>query len=249
MTLMTTFWTLLRQETRSLTQTPITYWMAGAFTFLMGVLFFLTLERFVHVTQIKPLFEGFFELFWLPLLFFVPMLTMRSLAQERQEGLLESTVATGASKGAIVLSKFLALFGFYVALWALCLSFPVLLRWVLGSRMVPPGLFESGTFWGSYAFILLSGGFYLALGLFCSSLTENPALAGVMTFCLLFLIVVASQFLPETATLPSWLQGSVEALQNLRQLGDFSRGIVDSRPLLFYLSSTGLLLGLTTLRI
>ncbi len=221
---------------------PGSYAMAAGFLGLMGFLFFLVLERFLHISQNTPLFEGFFDLFWLPVLFGVPLLTLRSFSQERREGILESVLATGASLQALVWSKFLALFSFYCLLWLLCLSFPLWMLGVLGQAA--HNHLDVGMFVGSYAFIALSGAFYLSVGMLLSSFTENATLAGMLTFCVLFILIVGSQLLPQSHLLPDWLQAPLLVLQNLPQLEDLRHGILDSRPVVFYGSGTLLCLTL-----
>jgi ABC-2 type transport system permease protein len=99
---------------------------------------------------------------------------------------------------------------------------------------------------GGYAFIAVSGLLFVALGVLASALTRNQAVAAIFSFTLLFVLIVGLRLLQDVAFLTSEafhpLKNAVDALQIFKHLEDFTRGVVDSRQVFFYV--TGAVLAL-----
>lgn len=169
-------------------------------------------------------------------------------------GTLESLLTTPATPAALVLAKFGASYLLYLAMWALTLGFPMVLDAVSPELTARAQLWDWASLGGGYAFIALSGSFYIGIGLFCSSLTRSQLVAGMLTFCLLFLVILGSFFLgklplaEDLASTPFWSEPA-QYFQSFTHLEDFSRGYLDTRPLVLYATLTALLLGLTTMAI
>ena len=178
------------------------------------------------------------------------MLTMRSIAEERRLGTLEALMTTPISSGELVLAKFTAAYCFYVALWALTLAYPLLATFALGTR-ADPRLLDWPSLLGGLTFVAVSGTLFVSIGIFASSMTRSTLVAGMLSFSLLFIIILSGGILTKLTLIDvgsfEWLNESIEYLKTFRHLEDFSRGVIDSRPFFFYLSNTLLLLGLTTL--
>ena len=240
------FSTLLRHELHQLFVAPATYVAAVLFVISMGVIYLFSLLSFSQAPR-----EGlpallFFSAFWAPALFAVPLLTMKSIAEERRLGTLEALLSTPASPVAIVLSKFLSAYLFYLLLWGLTLAFPFIVRWGLRHVAVDVRLMDPSILIGGYGFVATSGVLFIAFGIFASSLTRSQLVAGMMTFSGLSLIILGGRLAQELPLLEmGWLQVAqpfVEYLQSFEHLEDFSRGIIDTRPFVYYLSSASLLL-------
>lgn len=248
---MSHFFTLLRHEVRALLFAPATYAAAVLFLLLMGFFYIVGLVDAARMVQETTVPERFLQLFWVPVWFMVPLLTMRSIAEERRLGTLETLLSTPVSAGEIVLSKFCGAYLFYLALWGLTLLFP------LAVGLVSPALVEEGQLLGranlvgGYTFIAVSGVLYTAVGLFASSLTRSQLIAGMFSFCILFAFTVGPRLLVQLPLMESpqavSLNNVPDYLHTFQHLEDFTRGILDTRPFCFYLSNTLLLLGLTTL--
>jgi ABC-2 type transport system permease protein len=92
---------------------------------------------------------------------------------------------------------------------------------------------------------------FIAIGIFTSSLTRSQLVAGMLAFTLLFIVIVGGQQLGSLnqsgVALPGWMDATVDYLRIFSHLDDFARGVVDTRPFFYYLSSGLLLLGLATL--
>jgi len=186
-----------------------------------------------------PLFQLFLGgtiLFW-PLMWFVPpLLTMRLIAEERRSGTIETLMTAPISETQVVVGKYLAALVFFVFLWLPTVLYVVIIG---RSTEVDWGPIASG-----YLGIFLIGSLFLAVGVFCSSLTKNQIVAAVATVAIL-LTLFAAAFLEQLASGELW-QSIFSYLSLLDHMDELSRGIVDSRRLVFYLSTTALFLFLAS---
>jgi len=106
---------LLAHELRMLLVSPATYIAATLFLLVMGFVFAGILETFTAAPQEAAPAAVFFQLFWLPVFFMVPLLTMKSIAEERRLGTLETLLTTPVSTPQVVLAKFAASYALYLA--------------------------------------------------------------------------------------------------------------------------------------
>lgn len=230
---------------------PATYIAAVLFLCLMGYLFWAILRGMVNTPEDVAPAVRFLKVFWIPVLFVVPLLTMRSIAGERNDGTLGTLMTTPASRASIILSKFAGAYIFYMALWLMTLSFPKIAVEFFPQTAVGSGLLATSSTLGSIFFLALSGVLFISIGIFASSITRSQLVAGMFSFTALFLVIVGGQQLSNIANsgadLAAWTQSLVNYFQVFEHLDDFSRGIVDTRPFFYYLSLGGLLLGLSTL--
>lgn len=244
------FRSLFIHEIRMLLIAPATYIASVLFLLLMGFLYLFLLEDFSRIPQESLPSTAFFSVFWLPVFFIVPLLTMKSIAEERNSGTLETLMTTPANAFEIVFSKFLGAYCFYCFLWAITITFPFIVHATLPEGSVDSRLLDMASWGGGYLFVALSGVLYVALGIFASSLTRSQLVAGMLSFSMLFMLIVGGRLLSELPLLevPSFqfLNEPIKVLQVFNQLEDFSRGILDSRPFFLYISSGFLLLGLTS---
>ncbi len=245
------FLTLFSHELRMLLIAPATYVASVLFLLLMGLIYLLVLNEAGTRESDLPPSVLFFQVFWVPVFFMVPLLTMRSIAEERRLGTLEALMTTPATAFQIVLSKFLGAYVFYLLLWGMTIAFPYIAAYGLESTADKQSVLEIAPMMGGYLFIALSGLLYIALGIFASSLTRSQLVAGMLCFSLLFIIVISGQLLlrlpVQDFSWMHWLDAPLEYIRSFKHLEDFSRGMVDTRPFVMYLSNAALLLGITTL--
>ncbi len=236
------FFTILSHEIRMLLVSSSTYIAAVLFLSVMGIIFTSMLDYYSKAAQETTPAVVFFQYFWVPVLFMVPLLTMKSIAEERRLGTLETLLTTPVTTAEVVLGKFFAAYFLYMSLWA-CTGglFLILHRFALDARFI-----EAGPLAGGYIFVAVSGLLFIALGIFASSLARNQAVAGIVSFALLFTLIVGLSFLPNVELLNNEvmqpLRSAVGQAQVFQHLGDFSRGVVDTRQVLFYLSGSVLTL-------
>lgn len=244
------FFDLFRHELRTLFLSPATYIAGILFLSFMGFLYIFLLEGYSEAPKEDLPSTEFFKVFWMPVFFVVPLLTMKSIAEERRMGTLETLLVTPVSSFVVVLSKFCSAYVFYLSLWALTFGFPLAVDTLLTGGDIQANLWDKASVLGGYGFIALSGLAYISIGIFASSVTRSQFIAGMLTFGLLFVILVGGRLMLEVPFIQSswtrWAHVPVEYLQTFDHLEDFSRGILDTRPFVFYISTCILMLGLTT---
>ncbi len=244
---------LLRHELRALWINPATYLAAVLALLMMGFFYYLTIASFVESEQTSLPNAQFFRFFLFPVVLLVPMLTMKSIADERRLGTLQTLMTTPVGPTAVILSKFLAAYLFYCLLWAVALTFPLITVWYLPQADIRQLLLEPSSFFGGYFFIATSGLLFIAIGIFTSSLTRSQLVAGMLSFSIIFLLVVGVAALKYLASgLGQWHGLSGEMLSYLQMFDHFEDavgGLIDTRPLVYYLSGTALVLGLATITV
>jgi ABC-2 type transport system permease protein len=236
------FTTILSHEIRMLLVSPSTYIAAVLFLTVMGFIFSGVLERYSAAAQETSPAAVFFQLFWLPVFFMVPLLTMKCLAEERRLGTLETLLTAPVSTTEVVLGKYFAAYFLYLLLWGSTGGFFYILHRFAGDAR----FLDFGPLLGGYLFIAVSGLLYIALGVFASSLSRNQAVAGILAFTLLFGIIIGVRFVGtmEVLNLETMqsLRAAIDYTMGFRHLEDFTRGVVDTRQVLFYVSGTVLAL-------
>lgn len=232
------FPTLLSHEIRMLLVSPATYFAATLFLGFMGLIFSKILDLYSRAPQeTSPAFV-FFNLFWLPVCVMVPLLTMKCLAEERRLGTIETLLTTPVTTTEVVLGKFGAAYLLYLGLWGATAGFfYILYRFSADTRFL-----DVGPLIGGYTFIAVSGLFFVALGVFASSLTRNQSVAAILGCVMLGLLILGGNALTDSTWLDQDmfqpLKTALEYSHVFTHRDDFTRGIVDARHLLFYVSGT-----------
>jgi len=238
---------IAHKELKSYFASPIAYIVIGFFAILFGWFFVNLLYYFERMSMqagmmgqggtmnvndmlIAPLFLNVSVI----LLFTLPAVTMRTYSEEKRSGTIELLLTSPLTDFQIVMGKFLGGFVLYAAMLAISLPHVALL-FLYGNpewRPVATG----------YLGLLLMGGCFLALGLFISSLTKNQIVAAMATFAvfLMFWVInwMASFSSPTT-------QAVLNHLSITEHLNDFTRGVLDTKHLVYYLSFIGFGLFLT----
>lgn len=247
------YFILLKHELRMLLISPPTYIASVLFLCLMGFLYWAILRGMVNAPADMLPSVQFFSVFWIPVFFVVPLLTMRSIAGERSIGTLDTLMTTPTSRVAVVLSKFSGAYIFYMLLWFATLGFPLIANKLYPQASEGGAILDMASLTGGYLFLATSGLLFIAIGIFASSITRSQLVAGMLSFTTLFVVIVGGQQLGNIAEnsvdLVVWLDATVNYLQIFQHLDDFSRGIIDTRPFFYYTSTAVLLLGLSTLAI
>lgn len=234
------FPTILSHELRMLLVSSSTYIAAVLFLALMGFIFTGILENYSSSAQELSPAVVFFQLFWLPVIFVVPLLTMKCISEERRQGTLETLLTAPVSTAEVVLGKYAASYLLYLSLWAATGGFFYILTFFApNSRFI-----DLGPLLGGYLFVAVSGLFFVAVGVFASSLSRNQAVAGILSFAILFTLIFGLRYLGTMDLLKldvmAPLRSVVDYTNVFRHLEDFSRGIVDTRQLLYYVSGGAL---------
>jgi ABC-2 type transport system permease protein len=230
--------TIARREIGSYFYSPIAY---------VALTLFLLATGFFFQTDFEPgqpagMRNVFDWMVWL-MVFIVPVLSMGLLAQEWATGTVETLFTAPVGETDVVVGKFLGAFGFFGLLLSPTL-FYVLLLWLntggqSGARV------DLGPIFAGYLGLLLVGAMFVAIGLFCSSLTRSQVVAAVSAVAILALITIAPYALQKEASKLSefWRKASEQGVYD--RYIDFSRGIVDTSHVVFFVVVTAVFLFLT----
>lgn len=226
-------WIVTSRELRSYFTSPIAY--------VFGALFlFVQLARSVSAighdqpADMSVFFGG------LPIVFllFLPVLTMRLWAEERKLGTIELLMTFPVTIRQLVAGKFLAALAFLAIVLLLTLGLP----WTLDGL----GRLDWGVTLGAYAATLLMAGAYVAVGMFFSSLTRDQIVAALLSSVLLGILLFLGfpEFLSLLSRfgLPEWLIELCGALSPSRYFLSITRGVLDSRDLIYFAAFCGLFL-------
>jgi ABC-2 type transport system permease protein len=241
--------TLLRHELRSLFYASSTYVAAVLFLLLMAAIYYLLLSQYASDEFTVPPSEMFFQAFWLPVLFMVPLLTMRSLAEERRMHTLEALMSAPVTTMEVILSKFLAAWIFFCLLWLCTLAFPIITYYGTGSSVVKEQLLNWPVYLGGYSYIFLSGLLFIAVGILASSLTRSQLVAGMLSSGILFILLLGPKLVgaQEIGPWADWLHDPLQYLDTGQHRDSFVRGVLDTRPFFYYLTNSALVLSIAAM--
>ena len=186
----------------------------------------------LNITEsvMRPLFTNMSVV----LLFFIPMLTMRLFAEEKKSGTIELLLTYPVRDGEVLAGKFLAAAALYVILLGLTLVYPGLIAYF--TRV------EWGPILTGYLGLVLTGATFLAVGVLISSLTENQIVAGFGTFGVLLALWIIGWGAEFAA---GNLRAVLQYLSITEHMDTFSRGLIDTKDLVYYGSAIALALFLT----
>ena len=228
-------WAVYRKEMRTYLISPIPYVLVIIIAAFSAWFFFLAGGFFVRRTA--SLEEFFSVLPWVFLLV-VPAITMRLWSEEARGGTLETLMTSPMRAGEIVLGKFLSAW----TLLGLCL----LATLPIPITVAALGDLDWGPVWGGYLGAMLMGGALLALGLWISSLTSHQIVAFMLTAVCAFVLVMLTGMATQIG---GDLGAFLERLSVRAHYLPMSRGVLDLRDLLYFVSFGIFFLYLTTLAV
>ena len=229
--------TIARKELQAYFASPIAYVVIGFFSLLYGYFFYTLMWFFERQSmQVQPGSGATMNLNTMLIgpvimnvsvivLFVMPMITMRTYAEEKRSGTMELLLTSPLTDLQIILGKFFGALGLYAVMLAVTMLHMGLLFYY-GSPEWKPVL-------TGYLGLFLMGGCFISAGLLISSLTKNQIVAGMVTFAVFLLLWVINwigQSLGPTG------QAVVTHLSITDHLDDFARGIIDTKHLVYYLS-------------
>jgi len=175
-------------------------------------------------------------------LFLIPAITMRSLAEERRTGTLEWLVTKPLTSFQIILSKYFA--GLILVLITLAPTFIYVLSiYFLGN---PVGNIDFGGTWGSYIGLVFLAASFVAIGIFSSSVTENQVVAFILATFLSFFLFTGFESIASF----NFFGGADAFIINLGINAHYlsmSRGVIDTRDVIYFLALIAIFLQLTLL--
>lgn len=230
-------WTIYKKEIRYYFSTPVAYIIIGLYLLTIGLFLWVIPGEYNIPMSGYAQVDGLFNLSpWL-FLFFCPALTMRLFTEERQTGTWHLLKMKPVSLWSIVMGK-------YLAVWTIALlaQFPCLIHYFLVCHLtVPVGNIDSGAFYGSFIGLLFLSAAFCAVGTWTSSFTGSQIIAFIVGLLFCFLAFYGFDFL-------SMLLGGGSLAYAVKSLGlnehylSLSRGVIDVRDLLWFLTCSVLFL-------
>jgi len=224
--------TLTRKELYSWINSPALYGIAVFFLLFVSIWFYY-LQRFfaMDTATLRPFFSAFPPAFILV----IPVLTMKAWAEEKKLGSIEILFSLPFTECELVAGKFLSCIAILAALLFLTLPVPL--------TLLPLGYFDPGVIFSEYLGALLLGSSAAALGLFLSSISKNQAASFLGSVAVLLTVVFINNF---SSSLPSFPASLINYISLSFHFESFSRGLLDSRDIAFFLLTMGLFLFLNT---
>jgi ABC-2 type transport system permease protein len=177
-------------------------------------------------------------------LFLIPAITMRTFAEEKKSRTMELLLSRPLSDMQIVLAKYFA-----AMVLILLAILPTLIYFCSISRIGSPrGNIDSGGTWGSYIGLLFLAGIYAAIGIFVSSLTENQIVSFIISLLLCFLFYIGFDYLSSMDIFGGFSTFIIKLGIN-EHYRSISRGVLDTRDMLYYISVIFIFLLLTKIKL
>ncbi len=220
---------LASKELKSYFVSPVAYVILGAYLVASGFFFWYYLAASQEASM-----RYVFGTLSFVLLLLSPLLTMRLLSEEQRTGTIEILLTGPIRDIELVLGKFLFSLIFLIVMLGLTLYYPLLL-----SQFGQP---DAGPIYAGYLGVFLFGASFLAIGLLMSSLTQNQIIAAVLTFITLIILWTidgASNFFGGTGA------EVVQYLSMTRHMADFSKGVIATKDIIYFLSLVAVGLFLT----
>lgn len=238
---------IVQKELKSYFASPIGYIILGLFSLLYGWFYVTILAYFVRQSMQMGQFQGpqamnvnqmmirpLMQNLTIVMLFVLPMVTMRTYSEEKRSGTIELLLTSPLTDFEIIMGKFLGAMAL-VGLMLAVSMFHIGLLFAFGRPEWKPIV-------TGYIGLALLGGCFVSVGLFISSLTKNQVVSGMLTFSVFLMLWIIT-----------WIGSAIgpmgERLTNylsiIDHLDDFTKGVIDTTHLIYYLSFIGFGLFLT----
>lgn len=211
---------IFKKEFRTYFVSPIAYIVISIFLLVTGWFFFTTFFLYNQANL-----RNFFSLLPIIFSFVVPAVTMRLFSEELNVGSYEILLTMPVTFLDVVVGKFLSAVAFIAVMIAPTLSYPITVSFL--------GELDWGPVAGGYLGAVLLGASFSAIGLFASSLTRNQIIAFIIGMAICFSLVLVDKML---FFLPQTLLGILSYLGADTHFQNISKGIIDSRDVLYFLS-------------
>ncbi|MEM8605706.1 MAG: ABC transporter permease subunit [Myxococcota bacterium] len=224
-------WVVMKRELASFFVSPLAYVVLTSWLIFTGVVFWILTEFYARNAVASgadsPL-AGFFggsALFFIPLMVFVPVLTMRLVAAERQSGTLEGLMTVPISEASIIIGKYVAALVMWATMWAPTFIY----AWIMNQY----GSVDWGAVGSSYLGVFFLGTYFMALGLLMSTIAPTQIIAAVLSFVALGVLftVGIGEYVLDGA-----LREFCSYVSMWGHMQSFAKGVIDTRYLVFDVS-------------
>jgi ABC-2 type transport system permease protein len=236
---MRSFFALWRREFAALFLSPIAYVMMMFFLLVTGCGFYWLVKENAELTNS---IQGLMVVIWACMLIVIPILTMRSFAEERKNGTFETLMTAPVVDNTVVMAKFSGVLSFFLLMCAPTAIYLLIIRWIAPET---GALIDPGAILGGYIAIGLIAAMFISMGLLASALTSNQIIAAIITFSLMSILFFGGLFEPHLSKNPM-VREIGGYISSALHLMESSRGVFDTRSLVFYLSTMLFFLFATT---
>ena len=233
---------ILKKELNSFFSTPIGYLVITLFLIINGLFLWIFDNEFNILNAGFSDLNSFFYLAPWIFLFLIPAITMRTFSDEYYSGTIEILKTKPLSNWEIIIGKYLA----SLLLIILALITTLIYAYSVSQLGNPIGNYDFGSMLGSYFGLLFLASTYTAIGIFSSTLSKNQIVAFIIALFISFLLFYGFEAM---ASLFGSLDYNVQRIGINEHYKSISRGVIDTRDLIYFISLTVFFLFLTKLRL
>jgi len=219
---------IAKKELQSYFYSPIAYVVMTVFLIITGILFNTTLESFQSefTPDHEPMEVIYGSSFWITQLILIPTITMRLFSEDKRTGYIEVLLSAPVKDYEVVLGKYFGASIYYIILWL-----PTWIYVYILFQLTTPDI---GPILTGFLGVILIGLFFTSIGLLASALTKNQVISSVICFCIIAIIFSIGKLKEkvENETLSTIFQ-QVSLLDHSL---DFSKGIIDTSYIIYYIS-------------
>lgn len=222
---------IVKKELRHYFFSPLAYVVISIFLAITG--WFFTSNLFlIKEAELR----GVMEIMPLVLMFFIPAITMRTIAEEKKLDTIQLILTMPLKEWQLVVGKYLSVLILFLVTLLFSLFYPLVLS-LIGDP-------DTGVIISSYLGIVLLGSSYIAIGIFASSLTSNQVIAFISGFSIIFSVFMISRL---QMILPVGLQDLVEKFSILSHFDNLARGVISTSDIVFFILLNILFLSASTI--
>jgi ABC-2 type transport system permease protein len=231
---------LFKKEINGFLNSLIGYVVIIVFLLVIGLFLWVVPMQFNILDFGYASIDGLFMLAPFVFLFLIPAITMRSFADERKSGTLELLMTQPLTDLQVILAKYFA--GVVLVIFSLL---PTLIYAFSVYRLgLPPGNIDMGGMWGSYIGLLFLGSSFVAIGIFASSISDNQIVSFIIAVFLSAFFYIGFELF-YTFILSGKVGLAIQALGINAHYSSISRGVIDTRDLIYFISISAFFVLLT----
>ena len=225
--------TLFKKEINGFLNSLIGYMVIFVFLLVIGLFLWVLPVEYNILDFGYSSIDGLFVLAPFVFLFLIPAITMRSFAEEKRSGTLELLMTQPLTDLQVILAKYLA--GVVLVLFSLV---PTLVYYFTVNKLgLPPGNIDAGGMWGSYIGLFFLGSAFVAIGVFASSISDNQIISFVIAIFLCAFLFMGFELI-YTFILSGKIGLMVQSLGLNAHYSSMSRGVIDTRDVIYFVSVT-----------
>jgi ABC-2 type transport system permease protein len=232
-------WTIYKKEIRSFLSSLIAYVVMVVFLGATGLFMWVIKGNSVFDLGLASM-QVMFEMAPYIFIFLISAITMRSFSEEKRLGTLETLTTRPVSDLGIILGKYIA----GVSLLLITLLPTLIYYYSVSELGNPQGNVDTGAMWGSYLGLVMLGMAYTAMGVFSSAVTDNQIVALILSLALGFFFYAVLGMMGDIAALDV-IGKSLEWFSLEYHYDSMSRGVLDTRDILYMVSFSAFFIGLT----